>query len=201
MIKNVVFDIGNVLISFRPSEYISRNGFTPEKQKTVLEDIFGSNEWKLLDDGKLTTDQAIDIITINSSLKRDEIARIFNERTRIFHSIDNNVKLLPELKKHGFKLYYLSNFHGDIFDEVTNSYPFFKYFNGGIISAHVKCSKPSPEIFSIFLDKYNLIAEECFYIDDQEKNVTAAIHSGMKGFFTDGMNDISDEVRKLLLEI
>jgi FMN phosphatase YigB (HAD superfamily) len=198
MIKNVVFDLGNVLISFRPADYISRNGYSPEKQKSILSDIFCSREWLLLDDGEITTEQAIDGIAMKSSLKRDEIARIFNERTRIFHTLDNNAKILPALKKQGFKLYYLSNFPGDIFDDVKKSYRFFQYFDGGIISAHVKCSKPSAEIFRIFLDKYKLVAEECLYIDDIEKNVTSAIHCGMKGFFTNGSIDFSREIIDLL---
>jgi FMN phosphatase YigB (HAD superfamily) len=198
MIKNIVFDLGNVLISFRPADYISRNNYSPEKRKAILSDIFCSREWLLLDDGEITTEQAIDDIAMKSSLKRDEIARIFNERTRIFYTLDKNAKILPELKKQGFKLYYISNFPGDIFDDVKKSYQFFKYFDGGIISAHVKCSKPSAEIFRIFLDKYNLVAEECLYIDDIEKNVTSAMLFGMKGFITHGSNDFSGEITDLL---
>jgi len=194
MIRNIVFDLGNVLISFRPSEYFENSSFPPEKQKTILSDIFGSYEWLLLDDGKITTPEAIDAIARKSSLMRAEIVRIFNERTLIFHSLDLNVKLLPELKEQGFRLYYISNFPADIFDEVRNSYGFFRHFEGGIISAHVKCSKPDPLIFKIFFDNFNLKPEECFYIDDTEVNVVSADSIGMKGFCTNGSKDISGEL-------
>ncbi len=198
MIKNVVFDLGNVLISFRPSEYLSKNNCQSEEKNIILSDIFGSPEWFLLDDGKITTTEAIDDIARKSSLKREEIARIFNERTRIFYSLEKNAGILPELKKQGFKLYYISNFPSDIFDEVKKGYGFFSHFDGGIISAHVKCSKPDKKIFSIFLEMYRLVPEECLYIDDTEINVRVAESFGMKGFVTFGSPDISEEVQKIL---
>ncbi|MFH0841690.1 MAG: HAD family phosphatase [Bacteroidota bacterium] len=201
MVRNIVFDLGNVLISFRPSEYLEKSSFPPEKHKTILSDIFGSREWLLLDEGKITTPEAIESIAGRSSLQRAEIERIFNERILIFHSLDLNAKILPELKKQGFRLYYLSNFPADIFDEVKNGYGFFRHFEGGIISAHVKCSKPDPVIFRIFFDKFKLTSEECFYIDDTESNVSSAISSGMRGFCTFGSKDISGELIKKINSI
>jgi len=194
MVKNIVFDLGNVLISFLPSEYLSLNGYSALKREIILTDIFGSSEWRLLDDGKITTAEAIDSISSKSSLTRHETEQIFNERMRIFHSLDNNAKLLPELKKQGFRLYYISNFPADIFDEVRNSYDFFRYFDGGVISAHVRHSKPDPEIFRIFLQKFGLTAGECFFIDDTEANVNAALSCGMKAYCTFGSKDISPEL-------
>jgi len=198
MIRNIVFDLGNVLISFRPAEFLEKSNYPEETRKTILSDIFGSREWLLLDDGKITTPEAIEAIAARSSLKRAEIERIFNDRILIFHGLDLNAKILPELKERGFRLYYISNFPADIFDEVKSTYGFFTCFEGGIISAHVKCSKPDPLIFKFFLDKFALIPEECFYIDDTEANVISAISTGMKGFCTFGSKDISDLLIKKL---
>jgi len=198
MIRNVVFDLGNVLISFRPADFLEKSNYPEETRKTILSDIFGSREWLLLDDGKISTPEAIESIAARSSLKRAVIERIFNDRTLIFHGLDHNVKILPELKEQGLRLYYISNFPADIFDEVKNSYGFFSYFEGGIISAHVKCSKPDRKIFEIFIDQFSLNPEECFYIDDTEVNVTSAISTGMTGFCTFGSKDISDLLMKKL---
>jgi FMN phosphatase YigB (HAD superfamily) len=200
MVRNVVFDLGNVLISFRPAEYLSGNGYSQKKREKILSDIFASREWVLLDEGKISIQEATDSIALKSSLKRDEISQIFADRIKIFYSIDRNIKILPELKKQGFKLYYLSNFHADLFDYVKNNYVFFSYFDGGIISADFKCSKPDPEFYRILLDKYGLIANECFYIDDLEKNVLAAKSIGMIGFTTNCSEDFSQEVKKILHE-
>jgi putative hydrolase of the HAD superfamily len=156
--------------------------------------------WLLLDNGELNLGEAIDRIAEKSSLTREEIAFFFDKRTEIMLPLDNNIKLLPGLRKEGYRLYYLSNFPSDIFDEVKRSYSFFEYFNGGIISADVRLTKPDPEIFSVLFRKYDLLADDCFFIDDLEENVKAALSMGMKGFFTAGSTDISDELLKRLKE-
>jgi len=198
MIKNIVFDLGNVLISFRPSEFFDKNNY-PENIKTkILSDIFGSKEWGMLDKGEITTPEVIDAIALKSSLKKEEIAHIFNLRTELMFPLDQNVRLLSELKKRGFRLYFLSNFPMDIFEEIKTGYYFFKYFAGGVISAEVKFSKPDSRIYEILLEKYSLIPGECLYIDDLEINVKAAEAAGMKGLVTFGSQEISKEIENVL---
>jgi HAD superfamily hydrolase (TIGR01509 family) len=198
MVKNIIFDLGNVLISFRPSEYFDKNNYPETIKTTILSDIFESKEWLMLDNGEITTVEAIDAIALKSSLKKEEIAHIFNLRTEMMFPLDPNVRLLPELKKRGFKLYYLSNFPMDIFEEVKTGYYFFKYFDGGLISAEVKYSKPYSRIYEILLEKYSLIAEECLFIDDIEINVKASEATGMKGHVTHGSLEISKEIEKAI---
>jgi FMN phosphatase YigB (HAD superfamily) len=198
MIKNIVFDLGNVLISFRPSEYLEKNNYPENLRKTILADIFCSPEWLMLDNGEINLKAAIDSIAKRSILKRQEIALFFNRRTDIMFPLNDNVLILPALNKKGFRLYYLSNFPIDIFPEVKKSYPFFKYFSGGIISSEVHFSKPDVRIFMIFLEKFNLVPSECLYFDDIEKNVMVAESLGMKGFSTKVSDDIKKELTKIL---
>lgn len=198
MIKNIIFDLGNVLISFVPSEYLKKKNYPLKIKNTILRDIFNSKEWILLDNGVITIREAIDSIAKKSSLKREEIALVFNFRQDIMFPLDSNIRILPELKKQGFKLYFLSNFPLDIFDEIKNGYYFFKYFDGGIISSEVKISKPDIKIYKLLLSKYSLMPHECLYIDDIEKNVMAAESAGMKGLTTYGSQDISVMVKKEL---
>ena len=115
--------------------------------------------------------------------------------------LDQNVRLLPELKKQGFKLYYLSNFPVDIFDEIRNDYYFFRYFDGGIISSDVKLSKPDIRIYELILKNYSLKASECLYIDDLGINVKAAESTGMKGLITCGASDISSKLSETLASL
>ena len=62
MIKNIIFDLGNVLISFKPSEYFDKNNYPQTIKAKILADIFGSKEWLMLDNGDITTTEAIDEI-------------------------------------------------------------------------------------------------------------------------------------------
>ena len=199
MIKNIIFGIGNVLISFRPSEFFDKKGYPENIKATILADIFGSKEWLMLDNGEINTADTIDAIALKSSLKKEEIAHIFNLRTELIFPLDQNVRLLPELKKQGFKLFFLSNFPMDLFEEIKTDYYFFRYFDGGIISAEAKMSKPDIRFYDLLLKKYSLTAEECLYIDDLEINVRAAEAKGMKGLVTFGTLGISKEIEKALL--
>jgi glucose-1-phosphatase len=198
MIKNIIFDLGNVLISFRPSEYFDKNNYPENIKATILSDIFGSKEWLQLDNGDITVSEAINAIALKSSLNKEEIAHIFNLRTDLMFPLDPNVKMLPGLKKRGFRLYYLSNFPLDIFDEIKSGYYFFKYFDGGLISAEVKSSKPDMRFYEILIKNFSLVPEECLFIDDNEKNVDTAKLIGMKGIATYGSLEIENEIEKIL---
>lgn len=195
MIKNIIFDLGNVLISFRPAEYLEKNNYPPNIREVILNEIFRSREWSMLDNGNITTAEAIDLLSVKSSLKRPQIAHMFDLRTNIMFPLENNTRLLPLLKLLNFKLYYLSNFPMDIFDEIRNRFTFFKYFDGGIISAEVNFSKPDPNIYRILLKKYRLNASESFFVDDYEGNTKVAETLGMKVLFTAGSTDISDDLK------
>jgi epoxide hydrolase-like predicted phosphatase len=198
MIKNIVFDLGNVLISFRPSEYFDKKNYPENIKAKILSDIFGSKEWHMLDNGLINTAQAINSIAATSSLNKEEIAHIFNLRSELLFPLDQNVRLLPELKKQGFRLFFLSNFPLDLYEEVKTGYYFFKYFDGGVISAEAKASKPDSRIYDILLKKYSLVPEECLYIDDLEINVKAGETAGMKGLVTFGSHEISGDIEKAL---
>jgi glucose-1-phosphatase len=200
MIKNVIFDLGNVLISFKPSEYFEKKNYPEVVRTTILTDIFGSKEWLMLDKGEISTPDAINAISKRSSLRKEEIAHIFNLRTDLLFPLDTNIRILPELRKRGFKLFYLSNFPLDIFEEVKTGYYFFKYFDGGVISAEAKFSKPDRRIYEIITQRYSLLPEECLFIDDLEINVISARAYGMKGLFTNGSLRIQKEVENALRE-
>jgi glucose-1-phosphatase len=194
MIRNIIFDLGNVLISFRPADFFDKLNYPEIIKSKILSDIFRSNEWLMLDNGDISTSEAIDAISHKSSLNREEIAHIFNLRTRMMFPLDDNVRLLPELKKQGFRLYFLSNFPIDIFEEIKTGYFFFRYFDGGIISSEVKFSKPDSRIYQMLVEKYSLTAPESLFIDDVEINVKVAESLGMKGFVTYGSEEISKEL-------
>jgi FMN phosphatase YigB (HAD superfamily) len=198
MIRNIIFDLGNVLISFRPAEYLKKNGYPEDKCRIILSDIFQSSEWLRVDNGDITVGEAIKLISLRSCLKREEIAFIFKKRIEIMFPLEDSVRIIPELKEQGLRVYYLSNFPGDIFDEIRNKYSFFKYFDGGIISAEVRCSKPDSEIFRIFLEKYSLDPKESLFVDDIEVNLKSAELLGMKVFFTGGSEGFSDDLLKLI---
>jgi len=101
----------------------------------------------LLDNGTIDTKEAINSIDKKSILKRAEIASVFNKRTEIMFPLKDNTKMLPALRKEGFKLYYLSNFHIDIFTELKNSYSFLNTLTAELF--RLKSNIPNPILHSI----------------------------------------------------
>lgn len=180
MITSIIFDLGNVLINWKPAEYLENNGFEEPEKSLILDNVFHSREWLMLDNGDITTSEAIKLIGAKSTLPESKIRGVFDLRLKIISPVNPNTNLLPELKKRGYGLYFLSNFPDDIFDEVKNKYEFFRYFNGGEISARLKASKPDEKIFRLFLSKYSLSPGECIFIDDSDANAGAAEKTGMK---------------------
>ncbi len=197
MIRNLIFDLGNVLLSWKPEEYFIRNGYNAEETLVIYNNIFRSSEWRLLDNGDISIDEAIDRIAERTMMKKHEIRAVFDLRLKILFPLDPAVKMLPGLKKQGFKLYFLSNFPDDIFDELCSRYEFFKYFDGGLISARAKASKPDRKIYEILMDKYSLKPEECLFADDTPVNVTGAENVGMKALHVEDPDDMRGQLLKI----
>lgn len=198
MIRNIIFDLGNVLLSWRPDQFFLKENYPEQKIKVLLNDIINSDTWKQLDNGDITISEAIDIITLKSTLKRDEIALVFSNCIEILYPIKNNVRLLPLLKKRGYQLYYLSNFPAELFKEVLGLYDFFKYFDGGVISSHVLLSKPDFRIYQTLLDKYGLKTEESLFIDDLINNVNAAKALSIKAIHLEKSEKLTEEIENII---
>jgi HAD superfamily hydrolase (TIGR01509 family) len=198
MIRNIIFDLGNVLLSWKPSEYLQKQNYSEQKTTIILNDIFRSEEWWHLDNGDMTTRQAIDKIALKSTLEREEITLVFKKRMEILYPLEGNVKLLPLLKKRGINLYFLSNFPKDLFEEVLRVHDFFKYFDGGIISSHMRLSKPDIRIYIALLDKYHLRPDETLFFDDLIINVLGARESGITAIHLDHPEKLSEYIENII---
>lgn len=180
MIKNIIFDLGNVLLDFNPKQYLRNKIKDEQKVQALYEEIFLSEEWPMLDRGTITEKEAINNICKrnngNSELIRSSMENWYDMLT----PIEKNVALLKELKKEGYNIYYLSNYHMLAFENVTKRHDFFKLFDGGVVSYVEKLLKPEEEIYNKLIEKYNLKPSECIFIDDTLKNVEKAKSMGFE---------------------
>ena len=187
MIRNIVFDMGNVLIRFDPLLFIEREGITDqEDRKIILDELFNSVEWAQMDRGILEEKTAEPFI-----LKR------FPERLHpavcnlLYHwAIPGDEfygmrELVAELKEAGYRLFLLSN-ASTAQHRYWPLFPVSRYFDGKLISCDVKVVKPMREIYQIFTDRFLLDPEECLFIDDAPANVAAAITCGWNGIVFHG---------------
>lgn len=195
MIKNIVFDIGNVLVSFKPKDYLYG-----KFEDNVLADrlhkiIFTGSEWVGLDEGTITEEDAfLKFCSMNRDCEK-HIMEIKNDWYGMLTPIEGSIKIVYELKSKGYKLYLLSNYHTQAFDWIYENYDFFKLFDGMIVSAKVKCLKPSPDIFKKLAKTYQILPEESVFIDDTLINIDAAEKLGFKALHFTSPDQLFEDLR------
>lgn len=177
-IKNIVFDLGNVLISYLPEEFHIKQGDSPDKIELYLREVYGGPEWQKIDHGLMTVDEAVSSIASRTLMPAQEIARIFDLREELLSEITENTALLKTLKNAQYGLYFISNFPDDLYQILSAKYEFFQLFDGGVVSSAVKLVKPDPEIYRTLLRNHNINPAESLFIDDLEHNIKGAAEVG-----------------------
>ena len=181
MIKNIVFDMGGVLIRFDPPYFISRLGITGEDAALLHREVFRTVEWVKLDRGTLTEEEAV--ARMCSRLPghlHDAAAQLVAMWDRPILPFEGMAELIAELKATGYGIYLLSNAftrQHEYWPRVPGS----EYFDDTLISADVKLIKPDHAIYHLMLEKFNLKGEECVFIDDLPTNIDAAVDCGING--------------------
>lgn len=179
MVKNIVFDLGQVLVNFNPEQFLQNLFADPGDRQALLRIVFQSPEWLMLDRGVITQDEAQERLINQHPHKADHIKLVLDRWLSMLTPIAPSVELVHLLKEHGFGLYVISNFHLIAFDYITERYDWFKLFDGLVISCHTHSLKPEPDIYQTLLKKYSLNPRECLFIDDSPANVEGARQMGM----------------------
>ena len=200
MIKNIIFDLGNVIINYNQKKII--NNFTEKEEeiKYIYDEIFHAPEWTLMDLGDITNDEAIEIINKRNEFKYEKLTQEFLHEWYKKQPINRDiVEIAKILKNNGYNLFVLSNMANHTYEYFKND-EFFSLCTGIVISAHEHVKKPDEKVYRLLLDRYNLNAEECLFIDDDDsgKNYETANKIGIKGRRI--MPNQAEDVKKLLLE-
>ncbi|MCQ2526395.1 MAG: HAD family phosphatase [Lachnospiraceae bacterium] len=182
MIKNIVFDIGNVLADFRWKEYMIEKGLDGPTIKRVMAASIMSPDWDLFDMGMFDDDEALRRFASYDPELQPVLERVYRRIDGMIVPFNYATDWIKSLKDRGFSIYYLSNYSRKAYEECKESLEFMKYADGGVMSFQEHVLKPDPAIYQRLLDKYNLKAEESVFLDDTQKNVDAALQLGFKAF-------------------
>ncbi len=196
MIKNLILDMGNVLIEFNPDRFIAGLGVTdPETHALLLREIFRSSEWAALDHGAMEEAEALERICARLPGNLHALAeRLVLHWNEPLYPIPGMAELIRDCKAAGMGVYLLSNAsvrHGAYWPSVPGS----EYFDGVLVSAHLKLVKPDPEIYLHLLNTFRLEADECLFVDDMLYNVRGAEAVGISTFHF--QNNAADLRRRL----
>ncbi len=180
LIKNIVFDMGGVLIDFNPRKTISTY-FPSEYCDFLMKEVFDSNLWHRLDGGTLRHDEAVSLVLPKIP---EEFKPLIKDMLTDFYPymppFPHMYGFIERIKKAGYNVYLLSNATPRFFDRYLDI-PALSLMDGFFISSVYKMLKPQKEIYEAFCKKFSLKPEECFFIDDMPANIEGAIAFGMKG--------------------
>lgn len=196
MIRNIVFDMGNVIIRFDPRWFMERDGITDHlDQKLILNELFLSVEWAQMDAGVLTEETAEPLILARFPDRlKEPVHRLLFDWAYPRDMIPGMENLVQRLKNAGYGIYLLSNASRAQHD-YWPKFPVSSLFDGKLISCDLGKVKPMHEIYRAFTDRFSLNPKECVFIDDAPANVAGAVACGWQGIVFHG--DADELERKL----
>ncbi len=200
MIKNIVFDIGNVLAGFVWEKFFRSFGYSEEIFEKLADATVRSPFWNEMDRGKLSDEELLEEFIRNDPSIEKEIREVFENVEGIIQRFDYAIPWIRELKEKGYHVYVISNFSRKAHVECIKALDFLEEIDGGILSYQEKLIKPAPEIYQLLCSKYDLKAEECVFIDDLQRNVEAARKEGMKGLVFESLDQAKVELERILTD-
>lgn len=199
MIKNIIFDIGNVILNFNLLDVLPAFTVDKKEQDFILDNIINSPEWlgnALIDTGYITKEEAIEIVKDRTNHTNDKLISDFWNTYNDYASVNERVMdLIKKLKENNYKIYLLSNINPYTHDFVKQS-GLFDIVDGYVLSYLEHKIKPYESIYKTLITRYNLNPNECIFVDDKDENVKTANRLGIQG--TNVKSDNYESIIKML---
>lgn len=195
-IKNIVFDVGNVLIEFDWNSYLKSFGFSTETYSAIKRVTFPSVQWRERDRGVLTEEEYNQVFYSVAPQYKKELQKVLQKETQALRVYEYSKKWIQELQGKGYKTYLLSNISRNLCRGFYEQLDIIPQMDGVIFSCEVHALKPELEIYRILLDTYKLKPEECIFFDDLPENVEAANRLGIEGIVFKGYEAAIEQLKE-----
>ena len=197
MIKNIVFDIGNVLVEFGWKPYFDKFNLTPEEFERLVNATVKSNVWNEMDRGAVSEEEILNAYIANDPGIEDIIRAIYADFHDMLKQYDYTKGWIKSLQAEGFKVYCLSNMSHKSVRENADALDFIPLTDGTILSCDYNIIKPEKAIYDLLFEKFNLIPSECVFIDDVKRNIDKAKELGMYGIVFESRAQVEEEIKRL----
>lgn len=178
-VRNVIFDLGGVVLDWNPDRIVSRFSPVAELRASLKEALFGHADWRQFDRGTLTESELIDRLELRLGRPKQEVTAILDAVRDSLVEKPETVQLIRALQDAGTPVYCLSNMPTAVYTHLRRRHGFWDAFSGIVISGEVQLMKPEPEVFMHLLATFELRAEECVFIDDSLANIESARQVGL----------------------
>ena len=201
MIKNVVFDVGDVLVAFCYKKYMRGLGFCEECVEFLSDNMVVTEFWHELDQGVKTEKDALEKFPKEFPQYKEEILKFWDNIQDIVEEYDYSEPLICKLKDKGYGVYILSNYPIETAERHWPKFKFLPHTDGHIISAYEKITKPDEGIYRLLESRFGVDLTECVFVDDRQINIDAANALGMTGILFTGYDNLIEELKKLDINI
>lgn len=198
MIKNIILDVGKVLVEWQPRTALQKLGFDEKTIDCVAKATAETAEWNEMDRGARSDAELLDMFIAKAPRYEREI-RLFWEH------VDTAIWQYPyarpwirSMKEEGYHVYILSNYGHWTYQKTQEALSFLQDVDGALFSYEVKQIKPEPEIYQTLFERFNLKPEECVFLDDMPENIEGARAQGMAGICFTGYEAANEKLRRLL---
>lgn len=198
MIRNIIFDIGNVLTDFRWREFLQDKGFDDTMIARIAKASVESPVWNELDRGEWDVERLMAEFAKLDPEIEPELHAAYDNITGMVIKRDYAIPWIRKLKAKGYHVYYLSNFSEKAYEDCREALDFIPYTDGGILSYQDKVIKPDEKIYRLLLSRFGLKAEECVFLDDTPRNVEAAQKLGFHGICFRTREQAEEELDRLM---
>lgn len=199
MIKNIVFDMGMVLVEFDWMEYLNGLDMEENIKKIMIEKALGNMDvWNEHDRGVLSDEEFIEFASKEAPEIKSGLEMYMAGVGAIIKEYDYSKNWLHALKERGYHIYILSNYGETPYKYAKEHFTYFDEADGIVISSEVKMIKPEPGIYKYLLDTYELIPEETVFLDDREDNIQVAESFGIHGIVVKNHEQAVSDLESLL---
>lgn len=198
MIKNLVFDVGNVLFEYRWIEALMDTGLSRDKALEAGRVIFEDKLWIMFDAGDIGVDDLIAEFGKKYPEYSENIADFILHPERMPIPRPEVWDKIRTLKNKGYKIYLLSNYSEHLFSSHTAGAQFLEDIDGKLVSYMVHQVKPDREIYESLLARFDLNPAECIFFDDRPENIQAGEEVGIKGRIVESRECINEMLQEMI---
>jgi 2-haloacid dehalogenase len=202
MIKNVIFDLGGVLIDWNP-KHLYRKIFKDETEMEKFLDEVCTSDWNEEQDAGRSLAEATETLVKEHPQHEENIRAYYGRWEEMLGgAIQGTVDIFKKMKASGgFKIYALTNWSSETFPIALQHYDFLQWFDGALVSGDEKMRKPFPEFYDLLFKRYNLKPEETLFIDDNLRNIRAADKTGMKTIHFTSSEDLKEQLKEAGIDL
>lgn len=199
--KNVVFDVGDVLVDFRYRDLMRDLGFDERCMEFLAKNMVETEFWHELDLGLWNHNDAVKKYTEEFPQYREQVLKFWDNIQDVVREYDYAPGLIQAIKDQGYGVYILSNYPVDTAEMHWPKFKFLPFTDGHIISGYEKITKPDEAIYRLLETRFGIKLEESIFVDDRQVNIDAAAEYGMKAILYKGYDELLKELAELGINI